>query len=424
MTGAILGATASPGSFSLPSVFADAGGLSSSGAGGLSSSGAGGLPSSGAGGLPSSGAGGPPSSGAGGLPLSGAALAAVAAGEQAIIDPRLPRDHVENASHGTPARPSPEALALARSLRREHPPATTPEASLTPASTPAAATETASILLAANDFSDGKAPLPESTGSSPAAADTAAAAATATAASDAASDATAAAAADAATAKAASDAATAKAASAHAAVATATTPATTNATAPDAASAATRSPASPATPALRPALAAPAKDSPADAAARDAGSTTPGLTPDAPSADTLVAGSDRQNADNDFSASFPKAAIADRVEAWRRAWQSGLLDAYMGFYAPDAVQGRRKGATEIRRQKRRVWTDAAPADVALDDIRIRVKKDIVIAEMRQRYADKNGNGDVGLKRLTFKQSNGVWLITQEDWSPLPHEIGN
>jgi ketosteroid isomerase-like protein len=114
-------------------------------------------------------------------------------------------------------------------------------------------------------------------------------------------------------------------------------------------------------------------------------------------------------------------AVSARVEAWRAAWETGDLDAYMAFYAPDARQDKRKGAPSIRSRKKRLWSRLSPARVKLEDVRLKTSGQAVEADMLQEYVDAGGQGDVGVKTLIFEEINGVWLITQEDWSPLPHE---
>ena len=116
--------------------------------------------------------------------------------------------------------------------------------------------------------------------------------------------------------------------------------------------------------------------------------------------------------------------IASWVENWREAWQAGDLDLYVAFYAPKAKQGSRGSAASIRKQKERLWAGAAPASVELTDVSVTVQGKTATAVMRQTYRDTRGKGDFGQKTLTFQNINGVWLITQEDWSPLPDEAGH
>jgi len=112
------------------------------------------------------------------------------------------------------------------------------------------------------------------------------------------------------------------------------------------------------------------------------------------------------------------------VQSWRAAWEQGDLDAYMACYAPKAKQGARRSAEDIKRQKEELWSRARPVSVLLEDMRVSVKGDTARVVMRQEYADEKGNGDIGRKTLSLTLKDGAWLITQEDWSSLPHETGN
>ena len=112
------------------------------------------------------------------------------------------------------------------------------------------------------------------------------------------------------------------------------------------------------------------------------------------------------------------------VESWRLAWEKGDLEAYMAYYTPRATQGSRRNAEAVRIQKEALWKRLRPASVLLEDMRVSVKGDTAQVVMRQRYTDEKGNGDIGRKTLSLILRDGAWLITQEDWSALPHEISN
>ena len=129
-------------------------------------------------------------------------------------------------------------------------------------------------------------------------------------------------------------------------------------------------------------------------------------------------------ADASPSAEDIAGLLSSRTEAWRAAWESGNLDDYMAFYAPQAKQGSRGSAEAIRKHKLGLWDKAAPASLTLEDMRINVQGSTVTVAMRQEYADSNGGGDRGLKTLIFENINGQWLITQEKWSALPDETGH
>jgi ketosteroid isomerase-like protein len=112
------------------------------------------------------------------------------------------------------------------------------------------------------------------------------------------------------------------------------------------------------------------------------------------------------------------------VQSWRAAWEQADLEAYMTYYAPRARQGARRSAEAIRKQKEELWSRLKPASVQLEDIRVSVKGDTAQVVMRQKYVNEKGNGSIGRKTLALSLRDGAWLITQEDWSALPHEISN
>ncbi|MDR3175665.1 MAG: L,D-transpeptidase family protein [Desulfovibrio sp.] len=114
--------------------------------------------------------------------------------------------------------------------------------------------------------------------------------------------------------------------------------------------------------------------------------------------------------------------VSGQVEKWRKAWESGDIEAYAACYARDARQGAHVGRNDIRRHKEKLWAKAAPAAVLISDIRLRVNGENVVADMNQAYSSKSGRSDKGIKTLTFAYINGTWLITREEWSAL--ESGN
>jgi hypothetical protein len=116
--------------------------------------------------------------------------------------------------------------------------------------------------------------------------------------------------------------------------------------------------------------------------------------------------------------------VASLVKAWHNAWSSANLEAYMTFYAPHAVQGSRRKAIAIRRQKEELWSKVKPARLLFSDMHIVLKNKQVLVDMHQHYSDTGGNADTGIKSLLFENINGAWLITREEWSPMPDEAGN
>lgn len=110
------------------------------------------------------------------------------------------------------------------------------------------------------------------------------------------------------------------------------------------------------------------------------------------------------------------AEVRQFVESWRKAWESGDLNAYAKFYAKDAVQGSRKGQAAIRSQKQSLWASARPAKVTLGNIVIAsASGGLIKVEMTQVYKDKKGQGDKGIKTLHLKPAGKNLEIVREDW---------
>lgn len=112
------------------------------------------------------------------------------------------------------------------------------------------------------------------------------------------------------------------------------------------------------------------------------------------------------------------AAVTAFVEAWRKAWESGDLDAYMAFYAPDAVQGDEHGREAIRVEKAGLWDGKAPRSVRLRDIRVTPRQEGFVVSAVQDYEDKTGGRDHGRKTLVVVPSGKGFTITDEQWSRM------
>ena len=115
--------------------------------------------------------------------------------------------------------------------------------------------------------------------------------------------------------------------------------------------------------------------------------------------------------------------VSRTIEAWRAAWEQGDLNAYMAFYADDAVQAGRRTARAIRAQKERLWGRVSPTLVQLSGLRLALdEKGGLRADMLQSYADSAGHSDRGTKTLLLAFDGKRWQIMREDWaaeSPLP-----
>jgi ketosteroid isomerase-like protein len=107
------------------------------------------------------------------------------------------------------------------------------------------------------------------------------------------------------------------------------------------------------------------------------------------------------------------------VEDWRGAWESGNLDRYMAFYAPNAVQGSRTNAEAIRRHKQKLWVKSAPKKVDFQQLEVVVNGNSAVVTLRQEYSDARGGGDKGIKSLKLERLDNAWRIAGETWSAVP-----
>ncbi|MDD4702411.1 MAG: hypothetical protein PHI96_09340, partial [Desulfovibrio sp.] len=112
-------------------------------------------------------------------------------------------------------------------------------------------------------------------------------------------------------------------------------------------------------------------------------------------------------------------AVSEAIENWRKAWEAGRLDDYIGYYTSNAVQQGRWGAKNIRNQKVGLWGRVKPTLVQLAGLRLVVDKRGIRADMNQIYADSSGHSDRGTKTLLLQYDGKQWRIAREDWAPMP-----
>lgn len=111
-------------------------------------------------------------------------------------------------------------------------------------------------------------------------------------------------------------------------------------------------------------------------------------------------------------------AASAMIEKWRRAWEAGRLDEYIGYYTDDAVQQGRWGAKNIQKQKEQLWQRVQPTLVQITGLRLVADKQGLRADMNQVYADSSGHTDRGIKTLLLRFDGKNWRIARDDWAPL------
>ena len=105
------------------------------------------------------------------------------------------------------------------------------------------------------------------------------------------------------------------------------------------------------------------------------------------------------------------------IEQWRQAWERGDLEAYISFYAQDAIQDRQRGVEAIVARKNRTWTDRKkPLSVQFSGLRVRLEDRGVRVDMTQVYRDTAGYQDKGTKEMLLYPEGSSWRIASEMWT--------
>lgn len=106
------------------------------------------------------------------------------------------------------------------------------------------------------------------------------------------------------------------------------------------------------------------------------------------------------------------------IESWRKGWISGKLDDYLSFYDKSAIQGNRKGISDIRSQKSSLWDTNKPALVDFGRMNVKMCPEGFRVRFTQEYADSTGYKDYGVKVLVLRPEDQSWRIINEQWSRL------
>ncbi|MBQ7585637.1 MAG: L,D-transpeptidase family protein [Desulfovibrionaceae bacterium] len=111
--------------------------------------------------------------------------------------------------------------------------------------------------------------------------------------------------------------------------------------------------------------------------------------------------------------------VTKELEKWRKAWESGDVEAYASFYADNALQQGKRGLQHIKRQKAELWSRVKPLTVTLEGLRMMPTSQGLKVDMTQTYIDSSGKKEHGLKTLLLQLDQNNWKIIQEDWQSLP-----
>lgn len=103
------------------------------------------------------------------------------------------------------------------------------------------------------------------------------------------------------------------------------------------------------------------------------------------------------------------------VDQWRSAWLATDTDTYAALYAPNAVQGKRRGATHIADYKKTLWAKKPPVKVEVDNLKVTPHPRGLQVAFVQVFEDADGYSDTGRKTMVLTPDNGTWKIDSEQW---------
>jgi capsular exopolysaccharide synthesis family protein len=116
----------------------------------------------------------------------------------------------------------------------------------------------------------------------------------------------------------------------------------------------------------------------------------------------------------------PESSIEDFVENWRRSWQEGDVQAYIGCYHPE-FKARGMDIQEWKNYKNDLFNRTPERDVQISDINVELDGALAKVSFKQQYQTKNYQG-YGSKTLLLVSHQGNWSILDESYESLPAEV--
>ncbi len=103
------------------------------------------------------------------------------------------------------------------------------------------------------------------------------------------------------------------------------------------------------------------------------------------------------------------------IEAWKTAWLGMDGDTYGSLYTPQAIQGKRRGASNITDYKKTLWAKTPPAMVTVDNLKVVPHPKGLQVAFLQTFEDKGGYSDIGTKTMILTPDGDTWKIESEQW---------
>jgi len=113
----------------------------------------------------------------------------------------------------------------------------------------------------------------------------------------------------------------------------------------------------------------------------------------------------------------PQSSIELFVEKWRRSWEEGDLQAYIGCYHPD-FEARGMNIQAWKDYKQDLFNRTPGRDIRISDIKVELNGSRAVVTFEQRYQTKNYKG-LGLKTFQLTKYEGNWAILEESYESLP-----
>lgn len=105
--------------------------------------------------------------------------------------------------------------------------------------------------------------------------------------------------------------------------------------------------------------------------------------------------------------------VNDALAAWAQAWSARNVEGYLAAYVADyAPPGRKMSHDDWAKLRRSRIVSKQSIEVALSDVQLSRRGDVVLAQFQQRY---RGDSVVenGRKRIAFRRDGDRWLIQEE-----------
>jgi succinoglycan biosynthesis transport protein ExoP len=113
----------------------------------------------------------------------------------------------------------------------------------------------------------------------------------------------------------------------------------------------------------------------------------------------------------------PESSIELLVEKWRRAWEEGDLQTYIGCYHPD-FKSRGMNIQAWKEYKQDLFNRTPERDVKISDIKVELNGSRAVVTFKQSYQTKKYEG-LGLKTFQLSNYQGNWAILEESYESLP-----